>query len=28
LFFNLENEDTNTGDNHIVELDQECRYKL
>jgi ureidoglycolate hydrolase len=28
LFFNLENEDTNTGDNHIVELDQQCQYKL
>ena len=28
LFFNLENEDTNVSDNHIVQLDQECRYML
>src|SRR6516164_12844 len=27
LFINLENEDTNTSDNHIVTHDQECRYK-
>jgi ureidoglycolate hydrolase len=28
LFINLENEDTNTSDNQIVTLDQECRYKI
>jgi len=28
VFINLENEDTNSSDNHIVSLEKECRYKL